>query len=216
MKEDLENIEKAEISFDDFGEEDLGEVTKSSTLAIVDVETGEILRQFPKKPSKEGAIKEKVDKDILEFQWRTNMFVKLYCSEELPPYDSDKFLVYWVKLSKKLSQSTNVIVKRGKTSKQDTPMTKEDMIDLLNISERTFYSFLKESMDKNIIVKNTIEGDCTRVQYVMNPLYIFNGQNINYYTFELFKHDKNFKSKVTNKMLTSYLSMKKHLEQKTQ
>ena len=208
--------EKVENTLGDFVGEDLGEVSKSQTLAVVDVETGEVLKQFSRRASNEEVIKEKVEKDILEFPWRTNMFVKLYCSEELPPYDSEKFLIYWIKLSKKLHQSTNVIVKRGKTAKQDTPMSKDDIIDLLSISERTFYSFLKESMDKNIIVKNTIEGDCTRVQYVMNPLYIFNGQNINYYTFELFRHDENFKSKLTNKMTTSYLHMKKHLEQKAQ
>ena len=185
------------------------------TFSIINDLTGEVVRTFTKRESKERKLKEQVKKipaKDLSFRWRTNMFVKLYCSEELPEYNSEKFLIYWLKLTKKLSQSTNVIVNRGKTPKQDTPMTKEDMMKLLNISERTFYNFLKESMEKNIIVKNTIEGDCTRIQYVMNPLYIFNGQNINYYTFELFKHDEKFMDKITQTMKADYLTIKEELD----
>ena len=185
------------------------------TFSIINDLTGEVVRTFTKRESKEEKLKEQVKKvpaKDLSFKWRTNMFVKLYCSEDLPEYESEKFLIYWLKLTKKLSQSTNVIVNRGKTTKLDTPMTKEDMMKLLNISERTFYNFLKESMEKNIIVKNTIEGDCTRIQYVMNPLYIFNGQNINYYTFELFKHDEKFMDRLTQTMKTDYLTIKQELK----
>ena len=185
------------------------------TFSIINDLTGEVVRTFTKRESKEDKLKEQVKKvpaKDLSFKWRTNMFVKLYCSEELPEYESEKFLIYWLKLSKKLSQSTNVIVNRGKTTKQDEPMTKEDMMKLLNIAERTFYNFIKESMEKNIIVKNTIEGDCTRIQYVMNPLYIFNGQNINYYTFELFKHDEKFMDKLTQTMKADYLTIKQELK----
>ena len=184
------------------------------TFSIISNLTGAVVKTFTKRESKEEKLKEQVKKvpaKDLSFKWRTNMFVKLYCSEELPEYNSEKFLIYWLKLSKKLSQSTNVIVNRGKTTKQDEPMTKEGMMKLLNISERTFYNFLKESMEKNIIVKNTIEGNCTRVQYVMNPLYIFNGQNINYYTFELFKHDEKFMEKLPLTMKTDYLIIKQEL-----
>ena len=205
MEKDLEN--KDNIST----KESTEEVWK--TLSLIDNQTGEVLRTIIKKPSKEEVLeeqfkqvskhKEPTERD-LTFPWKTNAFVKLYCSEELPPYTSEKFLIYWIKLSKKLHQSTNVIVNRGKTFKLDTPMSKEDMIKNLDVSERTFTRFIKESMDKNIIVRDTIEGDCTRVQYVMNPLYTFNGKNINYYTFELFKHDKHFMDKINPTTLERY------------
>jgi len=198
-------------NIEDVKEEVKGEVCK--TMSLIDNQTGEVIKTIVKKPSKEENMdeqfsqvsehKEPTKRDLI-FPWKTNAFVKLYCSEELPPYDSDRFLIYWIKLSKKLHQSTNVVVNRGKTFKQDTPMSKEDMIRYLNITDRTFRAFLKESMEKNIIVRYTIEGDCTRVQYVMNPLYTFNGKNINYYTFELFKHDKHFMDKINPTTLERY------------
>jgi len=188
---------------------------------VINNHTGEVVRQFTPKQKKEDKLKEQfnkvkehkvpTEKDLV-FPWKSSMFVKLYCSEELPEYSSDSFLIYWIKLSKKLSQSTNIIVNKGKTSQQDSPMTKEDIIKELNISGRTFTRFIKESMDKNIIVKDTIEGDCIRIQYVMNPLYTFNGKNINYYTFELFKHDKKFTEKLNQTMLDSYDYLKTQLK----
>ena len=181
-------------------------LTKS--YSVIDNETGEIVKVFNKKSSKEEIIKERYlknpSKENLLMPWRTNAFTKLYSSEDLPNYESEKYLIYWIKLSKRLSESTNIIVNKGRTSKQDIPMTKDDMVSYLGITERTLRDFLKESLEKNIMVKNTIEGDITREQYVMNPLYTFNGKNINYYTFELFKHDEVFMGKVTQTMLSHY------------
>ena len=173
---------------------------------LVDGETGEYLRTFYKRRGKNKNFKPIIydennpDFDLPLIPWKTkNMFIKHYTNEDLPEYESERFLVYWLKLSRKLSISTNVI-SRNTRDKGYVPMSEEEMIKLLNISERTFRDFIKESIAKYIIVKDVItDGKGERINYVMNPIYILNGSNLNMYTYELFKNDKKLQESLSEK-----------------
>ena len=173
---------------------------------VVDGETGEYLRTFYKRRGKNKNYKPIIydgnnpDFDLPLIPWKTkNMFIKHYTNEDLPEYESERFLVYWLKLSRKLSISTNVI-SRNTRDKGYVPMSEEEMIKLLNISERTFRDFIKESIAKYIIVKDVItDGKGERINYVMNPIYILNGSNLNMYTYELFKNDIKLQESLSEK-----------------
>ena len=106
--------------------------------------------------------------------------------ELLPNYKTDNFLIYWLKLTKKALNQTNIIC----NDKDNSPMTKTDMIELLGITERTFRDFYKESIAKGIMVENTMtDGLGTRVQYVLNPIYTIQETPLNIFTMEMFKND---------------------------
>ena len=173
---------------------------------VVDGETGEYLRTFYKRRGKNKNYKPIIydennpDFDLPLIPWKTkNMFIKHYTKAGLPKYESEKFLVYWIKLSMELSISTNVI-SRNTRDRGYVPMSEEEMIKFLKISERTFRDFMKESIAKYVIVKDVItdvKGE--RINYVMNPIYTFNGSNINMYTYELFKNDKKLQESLSEK-----------------
>ena len=173
---------------------------------LVDGETGEYLRTFYKRRGKNKNYKPIIydennpDFDLPLIPWKTkNMFIKHYTNEDLPEYESERFLVYWLRLSRKLSISTNVI-SRNTRDKGYVPMSEEEMIKLLKISERTFRDFIKESIAKYIIVKDVItDGKGERINYVMNPIYILNGSNLNMYTYELFKNDIKLQESLSEK-----------------
>lgn len=173
---------------------------------VVDGETGEYLRTFYKRRDKNKSFKPIIydennpDFDLPLIPWKDkNMFIKHYTNEDLPKYESDRFLIYWLKLSMKLSCSTNII-SRNTRDKGYVPLSEEEMIKLLEISERTFRDFMKESIAKYFIVKDVItDGKGERTNYVMNPIYKFNGSNINMYTYELFKNDKKLQESLSEK-----------------
>ena len=49
------------------------------------------------------------------------MFIKHYTKAGLPKYESEKFLVYWIKLTMELSIGTNVIIGAGSVVTKDIP-----------------------------------------------------------------------------------------------
>ena len=173
---------------------------------VVDGETGEYLRTFYKRRGKAKNYKPIIynennpDFNLPLIPWKTkNMFIKHYTKAGLPKYESEKFLVYWIKLTMELSIGTNVI-SRHTRDKGYVPMSEEEMIKLLEISERTFRDFMKESIAKYIIVKDIItDGKGERINYVMNPIYILNGSNLNMYTYELFKNDIKLQESLSEK-----------------
>lgn len=173
--------------------------------AIIDLASGEILKELPeaKFQTKEEHFLERTDDIVIP--WNTRMFAKLFISQELPEYSKDTFILYWVKLSKKLAFSTNVISNKLKGNDNYVALTEEEIIIYLNISERTWFRFIKESMDKGIIAKDTIEvNGLIRTQYVLNPIYSFNGSNLNYYTFELFKYDEKFNNVINQNQIDTF------------
>ena len=179
--------------------------------AIIDLDSGEILKELPeskKKKNQEVTLHKVKD---LEIPWNTKMFAKLFINQELPEYSKDNFILYWLKLSRKLAYTTNVISKKGKGNDNYTPLTDLDIMEYLDISERTWLRFIKESLDKGVIAKDAIEvNGFIRTQYVLNPIYSFNGSNINYYTFELFKYDKKFNEVINQNQIDIFNMISKH------
>lgn len=182
-----------------------------SNRAIINLDTGEIIKELPQASlqTKEEHLIERLDE--LTIPWNTRMFAKLFISQELPDYSKDTFVLYWLKLSKKLAYATNVVSIKGRGNNNYTPMLDTEIIQYLEISESTWFRFIKESMNKGIIAKDTIEvNGLTRVQYVLNPIYSFNGSNLNYYTFELFKFDKKFNEVINQNQIDIFNILSKH------
>lgn len=196
--------------------EDIGEITHKKML-ITEADTGVVIREFYQKIKKDIPLVKFDNKSnaiipTLKFN-KGKQFVKLYSNEILPDYKSDNFLIYWLKLSKKLSESTNIICIARKGNKGNEPMTKQDMINMLKVSDRTFKEFLKESITKFIIVEDNIQdGIGSRVQYVMNPLYCFNGNNLNYYTYEMFKRDPLLQKRISEALRKDIIQIETELE----
>ena len=74
-----------------------------SNRAIINLDTGEIIKELPQAPlqTKEEHLVERLDELVIP--WNTRMFAKLFISQELPDYSKDTFVLYWLKLSKKLA-----------------------------------------------------------------------------------------------------------------
>lgn len=182
-----------------------------SNRAIINLDTGEIIKELAQASlqTKEEHLVERLDELVIP--WNTRMFAKLFISQELPDYSKDTFVLYWLKLSKKLAYATNVVSIKGRGNDNYTPMSDIEIIKYLDISESTWFRFIKESMNKGIIAKDTIEvNGLTRVQYVLNPIYSFNGSNLNYYTFELFKFDKKFNEVINQNQIDIFNILSKH------
>ena len=182
-----------------------------SNRAIINLDTGEIIKELPQASlqTKEKHLVGRLDELVIP--WNTRMFAKLFISQELPDYSKDTFILYWLKLSKKLAYATNIISIKGRGNDNYTPMLDAEIIKYLAVSESTWFRFIKESMSKGIIAKDTIEvNGLTRVQYVLNPIYSFNGSNLNYYTFELFKFDKKFNEVINQNQIDIFNILSKH------
>ena len=182
-----------------------------SNRAIINLDTGEIIKELAQASlqTKEEHLVERLEELVIP--WNTRMFAKLFISQELPDYSKDTFVLYWLKLSKKLAYATNVVSTKGRGNNNYTPMLDIEIIKYLEISESTWFRFIKESTNKGIIAKDTIEvNGLTRVQYVLNPIYSFNGSNLNYYTFELFKFDKKFNEVINQNQIDIFNILSKH------
>lgn len=180
--------------------------------AIINLETGEIIKELPT-PELKTKEQHLLDKDInkIVIPWDTKMFTKLFINTDLPKYSKESYLVYWLKLSKKVSYGSNVLSNKGRGNGNYTPLSDSEIIDYLEISESTWFRFIKESMLRGIIAKDTIEvNGVIRTQYVLNPVYCFNGSNLNYYTFELFKFDSQFKRVVNQNQIDIFNFLSKH------
>jgi len=180
--------------------------------AIIDLGTGEIIKELPQASlkTKEEHLKDK-DLDQIKIPWDTKMFSKLFINVDLPDYSKESYLIYWLKLSKKVAYGSNIISNKNRGNDNYTSLLDCEIMKYLDISESTWFRFIKESMNRGIIAKDTIEvNGFVRTQYVLNPIYCFNGSNLNYYTFELFKYDSNFQRGLNQNQIDIYNFISKH------
>lgn len=99
---------------------------------------------------------------------------------EYPIFSKDVYLLYWFKLTRKVSLSLNIVSNRVGECVY-TSMNISEIMKYLNISESTWFRFIKEAKTNKSVYIN-------RDKVYLNPKYNFNGWNINIETYTIFKN----------------------------
>lgn len=110
-----------------------------------------------------------------------NNFVKLY---KIPKYKTEIFIIYFIKLSKLMKEDDNSISYKNTYIK-------------LDISERTWFRFIKESVELGI---------CRVLDDILylNPIYTTKTSKVSIELFHIFKDDINFRKNLNNTQKALY------------
>lgn len=143
------------------------------TVIYTDILTGEVIKTIKRKCMNTG----KINKVNYNKYIRINLDIELEFSKPV-------FLGYFIMLCKTLQFGTNKLVnKYGKS------VSKEYIMDYLDIKPRTLFSFLRECEDKGYILKKEIYNDRNLFCYYINPDYVFYGSEISQDVKEMFNKD---------------------------
>ena len=150
---------------------------------LIDTETGELVYNYQKR-----GVERINDKGYL-FKSNSNKATSYECLE-LPEELSDSDIGKIFRLKSHIERYSNML--RIRKSKGYFPMEKEDFAKVWNVSERRSRALLTKLKDLGIIAEATIEtAKEVSTQFYMNPLYLHNGNRINFTLYRIF--DKQLK-----------------------
>lgn len=166
--------------------------TTAITKIKYDEKTGEVLS--------EREFQYTEDDKVIGFK-ENSQFTKTFMNM-IPNFTQMNFLGYFSVLCHKIQRHTNVVIR--KEDSVTLPMSKQDIVDLFEVTPRTMERFLSEANKIGAIAKAEING---QVCYVLNPTYAYNGGGISSFLFILFQHDPNFLIFLTNNQINKYNSL---------
>jgi hypothetical protein len=146
---------------------------------LIDTKTGEKLYTYEKR----GV--ERLNEKGYLFKSNANKATTYECidlPEELEDSDIGKIF----RLRKHIERYSNML--RIRKSKGYFPMEKKDFANVWDISERQTRTLLNKFKDLGIIAEATIEtAKEISTQFYMNPLYLHNGNRINFTLYRIFE-----------------------------
>jgi len=190
----------------------------SKKWCILDEDTGEIIKTHSPVKSKEEIQQSKLNK-LIKINNQGLICLKGIIDERHSrvyhrrrvPTNNWKYKGYILDLILTLAKHTNEISHISVQGKC-RPMTKDDIIEYLNISESTFYAFLKEMKSLGVIAEVTFDiNDIKRTSYVVNPAYTNNGVYLNIFTYRAFETDPTFRSILTQYQIEQVHRAELHL-----
>lgn len=106
---------------------------------------------------------------------------------DLPATFSDAEVGKLFRIKNYIQYDSNMLVKR--TRDGNRPMTKEEIIFVLNYQSRRGINFFNKLMREGVLAEVSIKCGRSkkRIQYYMNPLYFHNGKRLNVTLYNLFK-----------------------------
>lgn len=162
-----------------------------------DNNTGEIL--------KENNIK--LVEPTFRFKNKGNRYTKSFHCIDLD-LSKSTYYKYFHYIERRIEMGTNRIVKHTQPGEKNIPITKEELCELVGAKERTINDFLNECIDKNYIALMEINKEF--FGYIVNPIYMVNGNNLNIFLYIIFSKDEKFKSYIPEediKKMDTYLSL---------
>ena len=149
-----------------------------------------------------------IKEPIFKFKNRGNRFTKTWQGEDLI-LSKGTYYKYFHYIERRLEMETNRIVIHGNSKKDNKAIDKNMLCDIVGASKSTINRFMSECIEKKYIA--LLEVNKTFFGYIVNPLYMMNGNHLNIFLYTLFCDNDNFKNHISKSDLSkvnNYLKLK--------
>ena len=173
------------------------DIKLSLQQSFVDESSGEILKEK----------KIKLEEPKFKFKSKGNRYTKSWHCEDLI-LSKSTYYKYFHYIERRLEMSTNRIIIHTEPSKENIPISKKDLCEITSSSKRTIDDFMNECIEKKYIA--LMEINKKFFGYIVNPLYMMNGSNLNIFLYIIFGGDEKFISHISNDdliKLNNYISL---------
>lgn len=173
------------------------DISLSLHQSFLDENSGEIIKET----------KMNLVKPSFKFKNKGNRYTKSWHCEDLD-LSKSTYYKYFHYIERRLEMSTNRIVTHTEPSKDNIPIDKKELCKITDSSKRTIDDFMNECIEKKYIA--LMEINKKFFGYIVNPLYMMNGSNLNIFLYIIFGGDEKFKSHISNddlNKLNNYISL---------
>lgn len=130
-----------------------------------------------------------ISPESLIFDSKDKLFIKLLQPFVEPKFSKRIYVSYWYRLMGFLEYNTNILSERKKVGDhwlESIHMSAKRVQEILEISDSTFYRFMKECNEKGFIAE--CKNKCiNEAAFIVSPIYALNGQGISVELYQYFR-----------------------------